>query len=70
MKSKEFPNRIQFWTRIVDDDINLDRFNIERIDLKYPHIFWDNEVGYTNVLVTADPYVTDRILNMNNYDPF
>ena len=57
MKTKGFPNRIQFWTRVVDDAIYLERFDIERIDLKYPHIFWDNQLGYSNVLINADPYI-------------
>ena len=33
MKNKEFPKRLQFWTRSKSDVLELCRFNNERIDL-------------------------------------
>ena len=57
MKMKNFPKKIQFWTRAHCDNLELWRFDDERIDLKYPHFFWDNELNYTDVLVHPDPYM-------------
>jgi len=57
MTRKNFPRRIQFWTRSNCDRLTYKEFGGFRYDLEYPHMFFDNQPGFSSNLVFPDFYV-------------
>ena len=55
-RQQDFPEKIQFWTRVGNDKLQLQNLNGRRIDLEFPHLFWDNKKDQ-NVIVVPDPYM-------------
>lgn len=58
---KNFPKKIQFWTRFDADTFHEPYIRENRIDLKFPHIYYDNRVDQ-NVLTIPDHYNLDQFI--------
>ena len=52
----DFPEYVQFWTRIGSDQLHLERYNNRRFDVLFPQMWWDNRKDQ-NVILHPNPYI-------------
>ena len=53
MEDEDFPERIQFWTRVGNDNFKQGK---KRLDLQHPSFWWDKHASQ-NILVLPDAYM-------------
>ena len=57
MQSKDFPEKVQFWTRTYPDFTAFEAYDGRRLDLIHPLMFWDNQPGKHNMISHPDPQI-------------